>query len=113
MKHTKGNWRLSTDLKHRYEIKVNTGLGGDRILFQIPCNHASDDKRHAEIKELPESQEQLANAKLVAASPELLAVCELAIKFLDSMATPITGFQQENRRVFRRKVTEALSKAAQ
>ena len=49
--------------------------------------------------------------KTAAAAPWLLKACEEAMKFLDSMATPITGFQQENRRAFRKIVTDSIAKA--
>ena len=42
---------------------------------------------------------------------DLLNACKIAIKFLDSMATPITGFQQENRRAFRKIVADSITKA--
>ena len=92
----------------------NTGVRNDGgyVVFPKakPSHYPGQDERYE--KEIAEWHGNLDFIALTCNSHEaLLAACEDAIKFLDSMATPLTGFQQENRRAFRKIVTDAIKKA--
>jgi len=68
MKHTKGKWKttyVDTPIEHSDMINVETN---DTIICEIIDSKASEKS----------IEEALANAKLIAASPDLLAACYMA-----------------------------------
>ncbi len=82
MKHTKGKWTIrpnATGTKKRLEVLSEYRKSKDHL--NIIC-HLEDDSYNEETYSQGET-EQLANAKLIASSPELLIACELAMGMLN------------------------------
>jgi hypothetical protein len=74
-KHTPGPWKLDC-FKHDFQIEA--------IGVRILRSHASDEDVDYRMKTSETGQQELANARLIAAAPDLLAVCEELLPALEN-----------------------------
>lgn len=104
MGHTQGEWVVeSSDCMTAHYVLVNA-------YEYFEEGYKSDDPQTA----IALREEDEANARLIAAAPDLLAACEDGLKFLDSITSGI-GLESEkqNKAAFRRILKQAITKATQ
>ncbi len=93
MKHTKGKWEVSTISVSDWK---SVAIGNNELIIA-----------HLVIRDNEITKEDEANAKLIAAAPELLEACEMVDKFFEK--TDILNIN-ENRKVWE-VIQQAIKKA--
>lgn len=77
-------------------------------------SHSTDPLTDAKMKESERGVRELADARLVAASPELLAACQLAFEFISSQNHPRNAGEQVAYRQHQQKMLQsAIAKATE
>lgn len=82
-KHKPGPWKLiegSTKHHEMSKVVVDAAAGDEFVIGYVITDHANKEAR----------AEDMANARLIAAAPELLAACEEAIAFLSQLVQDAT-----------------------
>lgn len=107
-KHTKGPWRQCGGYTPRYSAIVD---GNDRyIVFQMADNDM--DMEHGKPISAPDMEEQQANARLIAAAPELLGALQWYVENDDTNEGDGNEFWLEGRDKARRIIEKATKHGA-